>query len=474
MTTMEGIEAVNGKIDLGIRKIRAAYVENATTIYGYTDSEFHLLQEYTEKMNEAYKSASVLGDVKISENEIFLIYSDKDKCAARARIEQAKAGPAGNKVRARLIDIGRGDLFDAAKLRLIPPEIKSLPTVCQRYKMADLKPKGRDEGFSAQDREKGAEWLRGMISKYGPVVKANCHQIVNYKGGIMIEGEIGGKNINQLALMQGLAVPNPNLLPKQPPPPFMMGPHGGFRPPMPPMRPMPHHQEWDADYLEYGGGGRSNAPMAGGGVAPRMPLRRPKTNGGMMPANQVGFNGPKLDSKAGKNQGASGGSDVQKLKTTVQTLEASLSKKNKEIAELKKSKSEEGENSLQTLGEIIARVQALRLSHNAQDDQSVREKVADTTRLVRDIHNSLTLLGKKSSDADKAVTMLTQCQEQILTLDDAKPLVSFFSKENDTIFDDLLLKLGGDSGGCKTSSSQICRLLHHGIQRITKPFRRWL
>ena len=48
--------------------------------------------------------------------------------------------------------------------------------------MADLKPKGRDEGFSAQDREKGAEWLRSMISKFGPVIKANCHQIVNYKG----------------------------------------------------------------------------------------------------------------------------------------------------------------------------------------------------------------------------------------------------------------------------------------------------
>ena len=48
--------------------------------------------------------------------------------------------------------------------------------------MADLKPKGRDEGFSAQDREKGAEWLRGMITKFGPVIKANCHQIVNYKG----------------------------------------------------------------------------------------------------------------------------------------------------------------------------------------------------------------------------------------------------------------------------------------------------
>ena len=51
--------------------------------------------------------------------------------------------------------------------------------------------------------------------------------------------------------------------------------------------------------------------------------------------------------------------------------------------------------------------------------------MADTARLVRDVHQSLTLLGKKSSDADKAVAMLSQCQEQILTLDDAKPLVNY-------------------------------------------------
>ena len=141
-----------------------------------------------------------------------------------------------------MIDIGRGDLFDSSKIKPINEEVKKLPVVCQRYKMADLKPKGRDEGkfskfyfwsilssifgnfsgFSAQDREKGAEWLRSMIQKFGPVIKANCHQIVNYKGGIMFEGEIGGKNINQLALLQGLAVPNPNLMPMQASP-FMMG-----------------------------------------------------------------------------------------------------------------------------------------------------------------------------------------------------------------------------------------------------------
>ena len=170
-------------------------------------------------------------DDKISENEIYLVWSDKDKCAARARIEQTKTGPGGNKIRARLIDIGRGDLFETSKVKKISDEIKSLPILCQRYKMADLKPKGRDEGFSAQDREKGAEWLRGMVQRFGPVIKASCHQIVNYKGGIMFEGEIGGKNVNQLALMQGLAVPNPNIMPKQPA--YMMSGFGPVRPPMP-------------------------------------------------------------------------------------------------------------------------------------------------------------------------------------------------------------------------------------------------
>ena len=43
---------------------------------------------------------------------------------------------------------------------------------------------------------------------------------------------------------------------------------------------------------------------------------------------------------------------MYKLKTTVQTLEASLSKKNKEIAELKKSRNED-DNSSQNLGEFL-------------------------------------------------------------------------------------------------------------------------
>ena len=356
-------------------------------------------------------------DEKIGENETYLIWSDKDKCAARARIEQSKAGPGGNKVRARLVDIGRGDLFDASKVKKISEDLKALPVICQRYKMADLKPKGRDEGFSAQDREKGAEWLRGLVQRFGPVIKASCHQIVNYKGGIMFEGEIGGKNINQLALMQGLAVPNPNIIPKQPAymihargPPAPTG-FGPIRPPMP-------HQEWDADYLEYGGHVRVQQNMNN---QARPALRRP---------NQVlpvpgGYNPVKVPepspSQSKAKKGNQGSGDVQKLKTTIQSLEGSLSKKNKEISELKKAKNEE-ENNYQKLAEIVARVQTLRRNYNPKEDQDVREKVADTARLVRDVHQSLTLLGKKSSDADKAVAMLTQCQEQMASIEDSKPL----------------------------------------------------
>ena len=87
MTSSESSEAVNGKIDMGTRKLKVAYVENATTLYAYLESEFHVLKEYTDKFSEVYKTSPEIDD-KIIESETYLIYSDKDKCAARARIEQ--------------------------------------------------------------------------------------------------------------------------------------------------------------------------------------------------------------------------------------------------------------------------------------------------------------------------------------------------------------------------------------------------
>ena len=69
MTSNEDkIEAVNGKIDLGVRKLKAAYIENATTVYAYLDTEFDTLKEYTDKINEAYSKADELQKGK----EIFI------------------------------------------------------------------------------------------------------------------------------------------------------------------------------------------------------------------------------------------------------------------------------------------------------------------------------------------------------------------------------------------------------------------
>jgi hypothetical protein len=197
-------------------------------------------------------------------------------------------------------------------------------------------------------------------------------------------------------------------------------------------------QEWDADYLEYGG--NRNAHHQGGQQGfnqPGRPLRRPMTNngpqagpnGGYLPVpggyNPYKINEPQNNKKNNSNNNKKPDGDVQKLKATLQTLEASLAKKNKEIADLKKAKDEE--NNMQALAETVARVQALRLNQNKKDDQNIREKVSDSARLVRDVHNSLTLLGKKSSDADKAVLMLNQCQEQMATLEDSQPLEVRFS-----------------------------------------------
>ena len=104
MTSSESSEAVNGKIDMGTRKLKVAYVENATTLYAYLESDFHVLKEYTDKFSEVYKTSPEIDD-KIIESETYLIYSDKDKCAARARIEQPKAGPAGTKVRSKFMEV---------------------------------------------------------------------------------------------------------------------------------------------------------------------------------------------------------------------------------------------------------------------------------------------------------------------------------------------------------------------------------
>ena len=100
-------------------------------------------------------------------------------------------------------------------------------------------------------------------------------------------------------------------------------------------------------------------------------------------------------------------------------LKTSLDQKNKEIDELKKSQNDYV-SSFQNLAQVVSQVQALRINQKS-NDKIIREKVSETARLIRDVHKSLTFLGKKSSDADQAIAMFTHCQEKFQNLDDAKP-----------------------------------------------------
>ena len=104
---------------------------------------------------------------------------------------------------------------------------------------------------------------------------------------------------------------------------------------------------------------------------------------------------------------------------TYKNLKTSLDQKNKEIEEMKKSQIDDI-SSFQNLAQVVAQVQALRINQKS-NDKIIREKVSETTRWIRDVHKSLTFLGKKSSDADQAIAMYTHCQEKFQNLDNAKP-----------------------------------------------------
>jgi hypothetical protein len=143
---------------------------------------------------------------------VYVVQSPRSKAFMRARIEHAVSPVINEFVRVRLIDQGvakyipRNNFFDLGHVT----SVKEMPIRCFRYKMADLKPKGQVEGFSARERAQGAEWLKGVIADQP--VKAKCHEVVNYKGGIWFEGEVDGKNLNLMAAQSGFCVPNPSLI----------------------------------------------------------------------------------------------------------------------------------------------------------------------------------------------------------------------------------------------------------------------
>ena len=222
----------------------------------------------------------------------------------RGRVEQLDQAFANNKVRVLSLDFGWNGLYKTGSLYHQPPHLAQLPVRCEKYKMADMKPKGQADGYSAKDRRDGANWLRRLVGDR--VVVANCYRQVGYSGGIMADCMVGEDiNLNKAALMQGYVISCVYRMvgPTAPPaayfPPKSFA--GGQRT-IPPLGPV------DLDYTTYNG--------KGGAVLGDGKMGTPPGRGGII-LNGAGGGGGKLQ-------------DVKKL-------EKIISDDKKTISQLKKT-----------------------------------------------------------------------------------------------------------------------------------------
>jgi len=413
---------VNGKLDMGFRKLVVSHVENATTLYAYTeDTQDQLevihrqVQAAVEKAGEAADPEALKADQQVAAHVSLDGGSKGNKRTwVRATIEQKGLGP---RLKVKALDIGATYLVEPQHCRPLPDSVtrEKLSVVCLKYKMADLKPKGRDDGFSARDREAGADWLRSVIG--GRTVKAKCHKVVNYKGGIMFDGEVNGHNLNLLALKQGFAKPNPEVF----------GFHAAAMNPMMPVgHGLPHHgprpntqmnafASYDKDYIDYqqnfggnkGGGNKKGANNAGGGQA--------QQKGGKTPAQQR-LRQPNMAANAVNNGGnannnGNNGDPVQKLKSTVLQLESTLSKRNKEIAALKKGEGGKGGQSVPDYPDLAKAVESARAKNKGQD---TAHRVAAIVSQVQEAAATLKVLeNEKLVEAERSTVMLAKCQDEV-------------------------------------------------------------
>lgn len=133
-----------------------------------------------------------------------------DRTWYRGKVEQLGQGRQRNLLRVRMVDHGWNNLFRPEDLCELPEGLKEKKVLCEKYKMADLKPRGKAEGYSAEDRQRGAEWLKRLVNNR--VVICSCHRQVKYAGGIMADCMVGDINLNKAALKQGHAILNPGII----------------------------------------------------------------------------------------------------------------------------------------------------------------------------------------------------------------------------------------------------------------------
>ena len=128
-------------------------------------------------------------------------YSGFQQTWFRGRVEQLGQGRSKDLIRVRAIDFGWNNLFKVEDLVDYPDSLKDVKVLCEKYKMADLKPRGKFDGYSAEDRQRGGEWLKKIINDR--VVICSCYKQVKYAGGIMADCMVGDINLNKAALKMG-------------------------------------------------------------------------------------------------------------------------------------------------------------------------------------------------------------------------------------------------------------------------------
>jgi len=197
-------EAISGKVDLGVRKLVTSHVENACSFYAYVEHEATMMEDIKTVVA---RQCEVL-DKLTARPKVGKMYGvEKDSAWWRGRVEQVGQGPEKDLVRIRMIDFGWNCLVEQCSLVELPKSLENLSVRCEKYKLANLKPRGRAEGFNVADRMRGKEWLEGIIMNQ--VVEATCHKMTKYHGGIMAECTVGSMNINKAVLSEGFAVPKP-------------------------------------------------------------------------------------------------------------------------------------------------------------------------------------------------------------------------------------------------------------------------
>ena len=124
------------------------------------------------------------------------VYNKSDKSWFRGKVEQLNMGKTKNEFRVRMIDFGWNAVYKLEDLVDCPSVLKDAEVKLEKYKFVDLRAKGRDHGYTANDRQRGGDWLKKTIGDR--VVVASCYKQKNYHGGIMADCQVGETNLNKV------------------------------------------------------------------------------------------------------------------------------------------------------------------------------------------------------------------------------------------------------------------------------------